>query len=64
METLVVNAIGREKRYALLRNNKVVKFIIEQPKQHSLVGGIYFGTVEKVLPGMNAAFINIGLDKY
>lgn len=63
METLVVNAIGREKRYALLRNNKVVKFIIEQPKQHSLVGGIYFGTVEKVLPGMNAAFINIGLDK-
>lgn len=63
MNMLVVNALGRERRYALLQNNRVEKFIIEQPKQQSLVGGIYFGTVEKVLPGMNAAFIDIGLDK-
>lgn len=37
--------------------------MIEQPKQQSLVGGIYFGFVEKVLPGMDAAFINIGIEK-
>lgn len=37
--------------------------MIEQPMQQSLVGGIYFGFVEKVLPGMNAAFINIGIEK-
>lgn len=63
MNTLVVNGIGREKRYALLRNQKLEKLMIEQPKQQSLVGGIYYGFVEKVLPGMNAAFINIGLEK-
>lgn len=63
MNTIIVNSIGREKRFALLRKNKVEKIVIEQPKQQSLVGGIFFGTVEKVLPGMNAAFINIGLEK-
>lgn len=63
MKTLVVNVSGREKRYAILRNNTLEKLVIEQPKQQSLVGGIYFGIVEKILPGMNAAFINMGLEK-
>lgn len=63
MNTLVVNFIGREKRYALIKEKKVEKLVIGQPKQQSSVGEIYLGTVTKVLPGMNAAFIDIGKEK-
>lgn len=63
MEQLIVNSLGREKRYALIKNDVVEKLVIEQPSMGSTVGNIYYGTVEKVLPGMNAAFIDIGLDK-
>lgn len=63
METLVVNYIGREKRYALLKDHRVEKLVIQQPKQQSSVGNIFIGTVTKVLPGMNAAFVDIGEEK-
>lgn len=63
MNQLIANCVGREKRYAVMKNNKVEKVFIEQPKQHSLVGNIYLGIVTKVLPGMNAVFVNIGEEK-
>lgn len=63
MEKLIVNAVSREKRFAYVRDNIVEKIIFDRPEQRSLVGNIYYGTVTKVLPGMNAAFIDIGEDK-
>ncbi|MEH7254103.1 Rne/Rng family ribonuclease [Neobacillus niacini] len=60
MEKLIVNAVSREKRFAVVKNNTVEKIIFDRPEQQSLVGNIYYGTVTKVLPGMNAAFIDIG----
>ncbi len=63
MEKLIVNAASREKRFAVVRNNTVEEIIFDRPEQRSLVGNIYYGTVTKVLPGMNAAFIDIGVDK-
>ncbi|MFE8696871.1 Rne/Rng family ribonuclease [Cytobacillus sp. FJAT-53684] len=63
MKTFVINHITREKRYAVLKDNIVEKLVIDQPKQHSSVGHIYLGIVEKVLPGMNAAFVAIGEEK-
>ncbi|GAE43946.1 cytoplasmic axial filament protein CafA and ribonuclease G [Mesobacillus boroniphilus JCM 21738] len=60
MNQLIINANSREKRFALLKNGEVEKIYIEQPGQQSLVGNIYLGIVEKVIPGMNAAFINFG----
>jgi ribonuclease G len=63
LNTLVINYLGREKRYALIKDDKLEKLVIEQPKQESSVGNIYFGTVTKVLPGMNAAFVDIGQAK-
>ncbi|WP_462412369.1 Rne/Rng family ribonuclease [Neobacillus sp. Marseille-QA0830] len=63
METLIVNYLSREKRFAYLKNNQIQKIIIDRPEQHSLVGNIYYGTITKVLPGMNAVFINIGEEK-
>ncbi|WP_413308500.1 Rne/Rng family ribonuclease [Bacillus sp. 1P10SD] len=63
METLLVNYTTREKRLAYLRNNRVENIVIDRPGNQSLVGNIYFGTITKVLPGMNAVFIDIGEEK-
>ncbi|MBT2681669.1 Rne/Rng family ribonuclease [Bacillus sp. ISL-35] len=60
MDQLIINANLREKRFALIKNGEVEKIYIEQPGQQSLVGNIYLGIVEKVIPGMNAAFVNFG----
>ena len=53
----------REKRYALLDEQKVERLFVKQPEHGSLVGNIYYGIVTKVLPGMNAAFVDIGEEK-
>ena len=63
METLIVNYNAREKRFAYLKNNRVENIIFDRPEHRSLVGNIYYGTVTKVLPGMNAVFIDIGEEK-
>ncbi len=63
MERLIVNYRSREKRFAYLSDHRVEKIVFDRPEHRSLVGNIYFGTVSKVLPGMNAAFIDIGTEK-
>ncbi|NKE06400.1 Rne/Rng family ribonuclease [Mesobacillus selenatarsenatis] len=60
MYKLIINANSREKRFALVKDGEVEKIYIEQPGQQSLVGNIYLGIVEKVIPGMSAAFVNFG----
>lgn len=60
MDTLVVNYVLRERRAARIKNGRVEKLFIDQPKQRSSVGNIYLGTVSKVMPGLNAAFVEIG----
>ncbi|NEY81451.1 Rne/Rng family ribonuclease [Bacillus sp. 3H-10] len=59
---IVVNTVTREKRFAILKNNLIEKVVIHQPKLQSKVGNIYLGIVTKILPGMNAAFVDIGED--
>lgn len=63
MVKIIVNTVTKEKRLIVLKDNKVEEIIVEQPKEQSLVGNIYYGTVTDVVPGMNAAFINIGVSK-
>jgi ribonuclease G len=63
LEKLIINAVSSEKRFAYVRDNTVEEIIFDRPEQRSLVGNIYYGTVTKVLPGMNAAFIDIGEEK-
>jgi ribonuclease G len=63
LETLLVNYHSREKRFAYLKDNRVENIVFDRPEHRSLVGNIYFGTVTKVLPGMNAVFIDIGEEK-
>ncbi|WP_084374912.1 Rne/Rng family ribonuclease [Neobacillus soli] len=63
METLIINYNAREKRFAYLKDNRVENIVFDRPEHQSLVGNIYYGTVSKVLPGMNAVFIDIGEEK-
>lgn len=63
MHKIVINHLPREKRYAVINDDIVEKLVIHQPRHASAVGNIYLGIVEKVLPGMNAAFIQIGEEK-
>ncbi len=60
---IVVNCDNRATRVALLESGKLVEMDIERPLQHRVVGNLYKGVVANVLPGMQAAFIDIGLDK-
>ncbi|TDK61570.1 Rne/Rng family ribonuclease [Bacillus salipaludis] len=64
MDQLIINYQSREKRFAFMRNHKVEKMVFDRPEQRSLVGNIYYGTVSKVLPGMNAVFVDIGEEKH
>ncbi len=60
---MIVHSGIREKRFALLIQNKLEAFENWMDDNQSLVGNIYIGRVEKVVPGMDAAFVNFGREK-
>ncbi|MEE9492093.1 MAG: ribonuclease G [Gammaproteobacteria bacterium] len=60
---LLVNVTPRETRVAIVENGVLQEVIIERARRRGLVGNIYKGVVSRVLPGMQAAFIDIGLDR-
>lgn len=60
---LIVNVAPFETRVAFLENAVMTEFLIERNSDRGMVGNIYLGRVQRVLPGMQAAFIELGLDK-
>ncbi|BBB33249.1 ribonuclease G [Thermotomaculum hydrothermale] len=60
---ILVNSTNQETRIALIENNKLVEVFVERRFNRGIVGNIYKGKVTKVLPGMQSAFVNIGLDR-
>ena len=60
---LLVNATPPETRVALIEDGRVVEVLHERRGRLSLVGNVYLGRVHRVLPGMQAAFVSIGLDR-
>ena len=60
---LLINATPYEIRLGLVENGHLVEFYLERPAEKGLVGNIYRGRVERVLPGMEAAFVDIGLER-
>ena len=60
---IVVNATPQECRIAILENGMLAEMFIERKQERGLVGNIYKGKVARVLPGMQAAFVDIGLEK-
>lgn len=61
-EILISRSVG-ETRVARLENKELVEFLVERETGKALLGGIYKGKVSRVLPGMQAAFIDLGLPK-
>jgi ribonuclease G len=61
-ELLVSVDVG-EQRVAVLEDERVAEVYLERPERRSIAGNIYLGSVENVLPGMEAAFVEIGLEK-
>ena len=60
---IIVNAGREETRVALLENGLVTEIYIDRKKDRGVAGNVYKGRVMKVLPGMQAAFVDIGLEK-
>ncbi|TMA15486.1 MAG: Rne/Rng family ribonuclease, partial [Deltaproteobacteria bacterium] len=60
---LVINASGQETRVALIEQGTISEYYLERKNEKGIVGNIYKGRVVRVLPGMQAAFVDIGLDK-
>jgi ribonuclease G len=60
---LLVSVDVTEKRVAVLEDDRVAEVYLERPERRSIAGNIYKGVVDNVLPGMEAAFVEIGLEK-
>jgi ribonuclease G len=60
---LLVSVAALEQRVAVLEDDRVAEVYLERPDKRSIAGNIYLGTVDNVLPGMEAAFVEIGLEK-
>ncbi|MCI3923625.1 Rne/Rng family ribonuclease [Paenibacillus sp. TRM 82003] len=63
MKQIVVHGHRDETTVALLEDGKLTEFFVERPNVRKLVGNIYKGRVVNVLPGMGAAFVDIGIEK-
>ena len=60
---LVISTTSQETKIAILEDDELVEFYIERHRSQGIVGNIYKGKVTKVLPGMQSAFVDIGLDR-
>lgn len=63
MKQIVIHGHRDETTVALLEDGKLTEFFVERPNVRKLVGNIYKGRVVNVLPGMGAAFVDIGIGK-
>ena len=62
-QDILINWAPQETRVAIVENGAVQEFHVERALERGLVGNIYLGKVSRVLPGMQSAFVDIGLDR-
>lgn len=60
---IVISALLKQVQVGIVENGRLVEYYLERDCQERLVGNIYKGRVENILPGMGAAFVDLGLDK-
>src|SRR5579871_5346102 len=60
---LIVSSTAHETKVAIIEDDQVVEVYFEREQEYSLAGSIYKGRVTRVLPGMQSAFVNIGLER-
>jgi ribonuclease G len=62
-EEILINFTPQETRVAIVQNSEVQELLVERTQNRGILGNIYLGKVIRVLPGMQSAFVDIGLDK-
>jgi ribonuclease G len=62
-EEILINVTPQETRVAVVENGVLQEVHLERARSRGLVGNIYKGRVQRILPGMQAAFVDIGLDR-
>ena len=60
---LVVSSTPHETRVAIVEDDRLSEIYVERATEHAIAGGIYKGRVNRVLPGMQSAFVKIGLER-
>src|ERR1044071_242248 len=60
---ILINANPRETRVAILEDGQLAELLVDRPDARRRVGDIYYGRVDAVLPGIQAAFVDIGTEK-
>ncbi|MFW5960241.1 MAG: Rne/Rng family ribonuclease [Chitinivibrionales bacterium] len=63
MKRILFNATLSEKRAALMEDSRVTEIVVERPDDLRILGNIYRGKVLKIIPGLQSAFVDIGLEK-
>jgi ribonuclease G len=62
-QEIFINSISQESRIAIMEDGVLAEFLIERKPERGIAGNIYKGKVARVLPGMQAAFVDIGMEK-
>ena len=62
-QEIFINSSPQESRIAIMEDGALAEFLIERKEERGIAGNIYKGKIERVLPGMQAAFVDIGMDK-
>jgi ribonuclease G len=60
---ILINATPRETRIAIIEDDQLVELLVDRPDARRMVGDIYVGKVDAVVPGLQAAFVDIGTEK-
>src|SRR5512134_3232029 len=60
---MIIASNGHETRVAILEDDQVAEIFVERERNRGVVGNVYKGRVSKVLPGMQSAFVDIGLER-
>ena len=60
---ILINATPRETRVAIIEDDELVELLVDRPDARRMVGDIFLGKVDSVLPGLQAAFVKIGTEK-
>src|SRR5882762_2714029 len=58
---IIINAVADEIRIAITEDKRLAELYVETPEKERMVGDIYLGKIAKVMPGIRAAFIDLGL---
>ena len=60
---ILISATTQETRVAILEDDTLVELMVDRPESERIVGDIYLGSIQAVLPGIQAAFVDIGMEK-